>query len=98
MLAGCGGLKRLSDKHGEVKSMRTAKAYLRQGIAEDLLQAILEEATQRGYKKLSLETGVDEAFAPSLGLYKKFGFEECGPFGCYVLDPYSRFYSIALEG
>lgn len=98
MLIGCGALKQLSDKHGEVKSMRTAKGYLRQGIAEHVLQAIMAEAKQRGYKKLSLETGVNDAFGPSLELYKKHGFEECGPFGCYVLDPHSQFYSVALDG
>src|SRR5687767_2172824 len=32
-LAGCGALKELHHEHGEIKSMRTAKAHLRKGVA-----------------------------------------------------------------
>lgn len=90
-LVGCGALKALSDTQGEIKSMRTAKAYLRKGIAEQILLRTLEEAKQRKYTQLYLETGTHEAFLPAIGLYKKHGFEESGPFADYVLDPYSVF-------
>jgi len=33
-----------------------------------------------GYRRLSLETGAMEFFEPARGLYRKFGFEQCGPF------------------
>jgi putative acetyltransferase len=32
-LAGCGALKELDPQHGEIKSMRTASAHRRQGVA-----------------------------------------------------------------
>ncbi|QHQ40849.1 GNAT family N-acetyltransferase [Microbulbifer hydrolyticus] len=95
-LAGCGALKELGTDHGEVKSMRTAKPYLRQGVAEQILSTLLAEARSRGYKRVSLETGTNEAFVPAIALYKKFGFEPCGPFGDYQDDPYSTFLTMPI--
>ena len=95
-LAGVGALKVLNTTHGEIKSMRTSSNYLRQGIAAKLLTHIIEQATLRGYKKLSLETGTAKAFLPAQKLYTQFGFKECEPFGDYQLDPYSLFMSKVL--
>lgn len=95
-LLGCGALKQLDARHAEIKSMRTAAAHLRRGVAARLMQHILEEAGRRGYERLSLETGSAAAFAPARQLYARFGFEPCGPFGDYVLDPYSVFMTKAL--
>lgn len=90
-LLGCGALKALDSRHGEIKSMRTASAHLRKGIASQILQHILDEAMRRGFKRLSLETGSMEAFEPARQLYVRFGFSYCGPFADYVEDPYSVF-------
>jgi putative acetyltransferase len=95
-LSGCGALKELSEQHGEVKSMRTAEAYLRQGVASRLLQHIVGEAKRRGYHRLSLETGSMEYFEPARRLYSSFGFKTCGPFGTYAPDPNSIFMTKAL--
>lgn len=88
---GCGALLELSSIHGEVKSMRTDRAHLRKGVASAVLAEIIEESRRRGYARLSLETGSQTAFAPARALYSSFGFEVCGPFGTYVLDPNSVF-------
>jgi putative acetyltransferase len=90
-LLGCGALKELDAHHGEIKSMRTASVHLRKGVAARLMCHILEEAKQRSYRRLSLETGSMEAFAPARSLYARFGFQQCGPFADYVEDPYSVF-------
>lgn len=90
-LAGCGALKRIDDRHGEVKSMRTADAFLRQGVAARMLAHILAEARARGLDRLSLETGSGPAFEPALALYRRHGFEDCEPFADYKPDPFSRF-------
>lgn len=90
-LAGCGALKELNAQHAEVKSMRTAYAYQKQGVASKMLQHIIDEAKRRGYRRLSLETGSMEYFEPARRLYAKFGFEPCCPFGDYVDDPNSVF-------
>jgi putative acetyltransferase len=95
-LLGCGALKTLDARHGEIKSMRTAAAHRRNGVAQALLQHILAEATKRGYARLSLETGTQADFEPARRLYRKYGFEECPPFADYVEDPNSVFMTRAL--
>ena len=90
-LMGCGALKELDRQHGEIKSMRTASAHLRKGVAQAMLQHIIKEAKRRNYKKLSLETGSMEAFSPARKLYEKYGFDYCPPFGDYKEDPNSAF-------
>jgi putative acetyltransferase len=90
-LAGCAALKELDRRLGEVKSMRTASRYQRKGVASQLLQHLIAEAARRGYRRLSLETGSMEYFAPARQLYRRFGFEDCAPFGSYREDPNSVF-------
>jgi len=90
-LMGCGALKELDPAHGEIKSMRTSSAHLRKGVAAALMVHILEEARRRSYRRLSLETGSVDAFAPARSLYTRFGFKFCSPFADYVEDPFSVF-------
>ena len=90
-LAGCGALKQLSPRHGEIKSMRTATAYLRQGVASRMLTHILDEAKTRNYRRLSLETGAFPYFEPARKLYTNFGFVHCEPFADYKPDSNSVF-------
>ena len=90
-LAGCGALKELDNSQGEIKSMRTSKSFLRQGVAKLLLEHMIDQASSRGYQKLSLETGTMDAFLPAQKLYRQLGFEICPPFADYQEDPYSTF-------
>jgi putative acetyltransferase len=91
LLVGCGALKELDPKNGEVKSMRTPSALRRRGAGRALLEHIVAVARSRGYERLSLETGSMEAFQPARKLYEAFGFTYCGPFGDYAPDPNSTF-------
>jgi putative acetyltransferase len=95
-LAGCGALKELDPTHGEVKSMRTAPAFLRRGVAAAVLEQIVATARARGYARLSLETGSGPAFEAAHALYARHGFIACGPFADYAEDPFSRFFTRAL--
>ena len=95
-LAGCGALKRLDAAHGEIKSMRTAEAFLRQGVAAQMLGHIMDQARARGLERLSLETGSSPAFEPALALYRRYGFQDCEPFADYKPDPFSRFMTRTL--
>jgi len=95
-LLGCGALKQLDAAHGEIKSMRTAAAHLRKGVARAMLAHILAEARRRGYRRLSLETGSGEAFRPAQSLYESFGFGSCGPFDGYLEDGFSAFMTLEL--
>ena len=95
-LVGCGALKELTPEHGEIKSMRTAQAHLRKGVASQVLEHLISEAKRRGYHRLSLETGSAPYFEPAHRLYHKFGFRMCPPFNGYVEDPNSVFMSREL--
>jgi putative acetyltransferase len=95
-LLGCGALKELDPAHGEIKSMHTAEACRRRGVAARILTHIIGEARSRRYRRLSLETGSPEAFAPARALYARFGFVICGPFENYREDPYSVFMTLDL--
>jgi putative acetyltransferase len=90
-LAGCGALKELNKEHGEIKSMRTAYAYQRKGVASQMLRHLIAEAERRGYPRVSLETGSMDYFEPARKLYASFGFKFCGPVGSYRDDPNSLF-------
>ncbi len=90
-LLGCGALKELDSRSGEIKSMRTVKAHRRRGVASKILEQIIKEAQRRGYDCLNLETGVIPEFASARALYTRYGFEYRGPFGEYIDDPNSVF-------
>lgn len=90
-LVGCGAIKELDSQQAEIKSMRVSSSYRGKGIASKLLQHIVSESKQRGYQRLSLETGSMSFFKPARSLYEKFGFKYCSPFSNYVEDPNSVF-------
>jgi putative acetyltransferase len=95
-LLGCGALKELNAEHAEVKSMRTSSKHLRKKVASNILQVLIDTALQRGYKKLSLETGSQQVFMPARTMYASYGFVYCGPFEGYWDDPNSVFMELVL--
>lgn len=95
-LAGCGALYELDRHHGEVKSMRTAPGHLGKGVGRRLLDHIVAVARERGYDRLSLETGRGEGFAAAIKLYETAGFVPCGPYGDYVDNEFSLFFTLDL--
>jgi len=95
-LLGMGGLKELSPAEGEVKSMHTAADHRGKGVGEAMLRHLIAEARRRNYRRLYLETGVQEGYAASRRLYARHGFVACGPFAEYVENPYSVFMTLAL--
>ena len=95
-LMGCGALKELSSVHAELKSMRTADAHLRRGVAATILGHMVDEARARGYERLSLETGTGPAFDAAHVLYRRAGFDECRPFGDYEENEFSAYFTLTL--
>ena len=95
-LLGLAALKTLDAEHGEVKSMRTAPAHLRRGIAAQMLDHVIAEARLRGLGRLSLETGSNQAFAAARELYTRAGFVRCGPFAGYVDESFSVYFTRTL--
>jgi putative acetyltransferase len=90
-LCGCGALKELDERNGEVKSMRTRAAMLRQGVGQAVLEQILSTARWRGYRHLYLETGTGTAFEPAHKLYLRNGFQYCEAFAPYKPNDFSAF-------
>jgi putative acetyltransferase len=95
-LLGMAALKELDGATGEVKSMRTDPAHLREGVAKALLDHILSVANERGYRRLSLETGSGEAFVPAITLYRKNGFVNGEAFGRYEVTSFNQFLHLDL--
>ena len=96
-LLGCGALKELTPLHGEIKSMRTADAHRGKGVGRTMLSHLLAVARERGYERVSLETGATPAFLPALRLYESAGFQRCGPFADYTEDPHSVYMTRLLD-
>jgi putative acetyltransferase len=96
-LLGMAALKELDAVTGEIKSMRTDPAHLRQGVAAALLDHILGVARARGYRRMSLETGSGLAFEPALALYRKNGFINGEAFGEYEVTSFNQFLHLELE-
>jgi putative acetyltransferase len=94
---GCAALAELTACHGEIKSMRTDATARHRGVATRLLSTVIGEARRRGYRQLSLETGTQPFFEAAHRLYERYGFVPCGPFGDYLPDPNSRYFTLALE-
>lgn len=96
-LLGVAALKHIDAEHVELKSMHTRRDRRRQGVGELLVRALIETAAARGYRRMSLETGTTEAFAPARSLYRKHGFTPCGPFAVYHDSAHNTFMTIAIE-
>lgn len=96
-LCGCGALKQLTADSGEIKSMRTRAAFLRQGVGQAVLQEIMQTAQDRGYTRLYLETGTGAAFEAAHALYLRNGFAWCGAFGDYEATDFNVFMVKALS-
>jgi len=95
-LLGCGALQQIDSHHAEVKSMRVTYCHQGKGLANRILEHLIEEAEKSGYQRLSLETGSMQAFDRARHLYQKYGFEYCQPFADYSEDPNSVFMTKVL--
>jgi len=96
-LVGCGALRELDPTHGEIKSMHTLADVRGLGIGRKMVEHILSTARERGYTRLSLETGATDDFIAARNLYASFGFERCAPFADYFEDPFSAHMTLKLE-
>ena len=88
-VVGCGGFVADSTTDGELKRIFVAETARRAGLGRLILKTLEEAARDRSIQLMRLETGIksDEA----LGLYRRSGYIERGPFGAYRADPLSIF-------
>jgi putative acetyltransferase len=95
-LLAVGALKAIDDGHAEVKSMHTVEAARGQGVGRAMVDHLVGVARERGFRRVSLETGAMDAFAPARALYAGAGFEPCEPFGDYSPSRNSVFMTLSL--
>jgi putative acetyltransferase len=95
-LAACGALKDHGDGNVELKSMRTAAHGRGRGVGAAMLAFLLDRARESGARRVLLETGTEDYFAPARRLYARYGFVVCGPFADYTEDPYSVYMELVL--
>jgi putative acetyltransferase len=95
---GVAALKRLDAEHAEIKSMHTAEEARGQGVGRALVDHLVAVARERGFRRVSLETGAGPAFAPARRLYESANFRPCGVFGDYRPSPNSRCMTLLLDG
>lgn len=81
---GCIALRKLSDGKGEVKRLYVRPEYRGNGIATALVERIIEDARDIGYKELYLDTLPE--LESAVRLYKSFGFEETGQYNDSPVD------------
>ncbi|WFU10610.1 GNAT family N-acetyltransferase [Rhizobium sp. CB3090] len=86
---GCCALVEEGDGTAEIKRMFVDPLARGRRVAQMLMNALEEKATERKLTALRLETGIYQPEA--IGLYRKFGYIEIGPFGSYEPDPLSLF-------
>ena len=98
VLLGVGALMHVGDDHfhAELKSMHTAEAARKRGVGKTMLRFLLDTAARRGFRRVSIETGTMDGFAPARALYATAGFVECPPFGTYTVNRYSLCMTMAL--
>jgi len=93
-VVGCGALVVGTGGQAELKRMFVDPATRGLKVGRDLLARIEDEARRLGVRLIQLETGIHQPEA--IGLYRRFGYQERGPFGDYKPDPLSLFMEKAL--
>ena len=95
-LVGCGAVKILTDhgSYGEIKRVFVSPEHRGLGISLEIMRFLENHLIESGIRVARLETGTKQPEA--LGLYRKIGYIERGPFGGYREDPLSIFMEKAL--
>ena len=97
-LAASGAAKRMDDdgRYAEIKRVFVAPEFRGRGLSLAIMRHLETELGRHGVDLLRLETGVHQPEA--LGLYRRLGYRERGPFGAYRPDPLSVFMEKRLAG
>ena len=82
---GCGALRFIDEATVEVKRMYVAPAARRHGVARRILAALERLATEHGYVRIILETGMRQPEA--LALYEANTYRRTANYGRYIGNP-----------
>jgi GNAT superfamily N-acetyltransferase len=91
---GCGALRELDAEHGEVKRMYVAPGRRGSGAATAVLQRLEQDARERGWRRVVLETGTEQQEA--VRFYEREGYTAIPPYGYYIGSPWSLCYEKVL--
>lgn len=95
-LVACGAVKVVDDdvRYGEIKRLYVDERARGRGLAVAVMRQLEDHAHAAGAALVRLEAGPSQPEA--IGLYRKLGYTDRGPFGAYRPDPLSVFMEKAL--
>ncbi|HMB27342.1 MAG TPA: GNAT family N-acetyltransferase [Blastocatellia bacterium] len=88
-VAGCGAFVNQGGEYAEIKRMFVLPEFRGLKLGSRILEELENLARASGLELARLETGIHQSEA--LLLYKRAGYQRCGPFGDYSEDPLSVF-------
>src|SRR5499427_8460508 len=88
-VAGCGAFVNQGGEYAEIKRMFVLPEFRGLKLGSRILEELENLARASGLELARLETGIHQSEA--LLLYKRAGYQRCGPFGDYSEDPLSIF-------
>lgn len=91
---GCGGLRTLDERHGEIKRMYVVPERRGSGVASAILRHLEVEARSCAWNRLVLETGEEQPDA--MRFYEREGYTPIPNFGYYADSDLSRCYEKRL--
>ncbi|AFZ21650.1 GNAT family N-acetyltransferase [Allocoleopsis franciscana] len=79
-VVGSGAIRRLNNDICELKRMWFIKKYRGQGLANQMVQLLLDFARKTGYKKVRLDLLDEQKQTQALKFYKRLGFYAIAPY------------------
>lgn len=97
IVAGCGGVKLLSDGegYGEIKRLFVADDFRGKGVATGIISHLEKHLARSAIGVVRLEVGISQPSA--IVLYTRLGYTKRAPFGNYRADPLSVFMEKRLD-
>ena len=83
-LAGCIGLKKLDEENCELKRLYVRERFRKNGIGNTLVNRIISDAKEIGYKNILLDTF--EFLESAVRMYKRLGFVEIESYNGNPMD------------